>query len=288
VTPWAVVAATYGVVLAVAAVTQPISRRSIALAASLAYSLVAVGTGTLGSVLWVQLLIPGALLLAGYWLSGMFFRDPQPWLERWLLSIDRAIAADRWGSNMPALLAALLEVCYMSVYLVIGGAAIYTATFGPERVGEYWDLVLAAALASYAPLPWLRSRPPRVVDRHYCDLTGTGPVKPPHLRTLTAQPMRTDGDRPRKVAESAPHGLIRRLNMRILENASIQANTLPSGHVSAAVAAALAVMSVDPVTGWGGMVMAGLITVAAVAGRYHYAVDCVAGVAVASALWSLM
>jgi hypothetical protein len=258
VSQWAIAAAIYGLVLAVAAVTHPIRRRSIAFAAALAYSLVALGAGTLISAFWVQLLVPGGLLLLGYWLSGLFFRDSQPWLERWLLSIDRAIGADRWMRTLPAPIGTLLEACYTSVHLIVGGAAIYMATFGSERVGKYWALVLAAALASYAPLPWLRSRPPRVADRR--------------------------GNTP----GSAEPDVVRRLNVSILDVASIQANTLPSGHVSSAVAAAFAVMAEDPVTGGGLMVMAGLIAVAAVAGRYHYAVDCVAGAAVASALWSLM
>jgi membrane-associated phospholipid phosphatase len=80
----------------------------------------------------------------------------------------------------------------------------------------------------------------------------------------------------------------RRLNTAILNNASIQANTLPSGHVSGAVAAALGVMPVAPAVGLWLMAIAGLIAVAAIAGRYHYAVDCVAGLAVSLVVWSLM
>ena len=68
----------------------------------------------------------------------------------------------------------------------------------------------------------------------------------------------------------------------------MQANTLPSGHVSGAVAAALGVMPIDAALGGLLLVVAGLIAVAAVAGRYHYAVDCVAGVAVSLAVWSLV
>jgi hypothetical protein len=81
---------------------------------------------------------------------------------------------------------------------------------------------------------------------------------------------------------------MRKLNTTILHHASVQANTLPSGHVSGAVAAALGVMAVDPVAGWGLMGVAGLIAIAAIAGRYHYVVDCVAGAVVAATFWSLM
>jgi hypothetical protein len=47
-------------------------------------------------------------------------------------------------------------------------------------------------------------------------------------------------------------------------------------------------MAVDAVVGSWMMVLAGLIAIAAVAGRYHYVVDCVAGAALALALSSLM
>jgi hypothetical protein len=45
---------------------------------------------------------------------------------------------------------------------------------------------------------------------------------------------------------------------------------------------------VDAVVGSWLVVAAGLIAIAAVAGRYHYMVDCVAGAALALALSSLM
>jgi membrane-associated phospholipid phosphatase len=88
------------------------------------------------------------------------------------------------------------------------------------------------------------------------------------------------------MSEAAP--VMRRLNTAILDTASVQANTLPSGHVSGAVAAALSIWTLDPVVGGVMMAMAGLIAIAAIAGRYHYVVDCVAGAAVAAAFSSLM
>jgi membrane-associated phospholipid phosphatase len=108
-------------------------------------------------------------------------------------------------------------------------------------------------LSSYAPLPWLRSRPPRALE-----------------------------------ASLAAHPFFRRLNTAILDNASVQANTLPSGHVSGAVAAAFGILTVNVTAGWAVMIVAGVIAIAAIAGRYHYVVDCVAGAAVAAAVWSVM
>jgi hypothetical protein len=256
---WAVAAAAYGLILVGAASTQPIARRAVALAAATAYSLVALGSGTFADSLWVNLLVPGGLLLTGYWLSGFFFRDPQPWLERWLLNVDHRVGADQWMRRWPHFVAEVLELSYALVHVVIGGGAIYVATFGVAPVAHFWTLVLVSELASFALMPWLRSRPPRAIER-------------------------------RTSAEHAPRGdsLLRRVNAAILDTASIQANTLPSGHASGAVAAGLGVLAVDPLAGWGVLGMAGIIAVAAAAGRYHYVVDCVTGAGVSLLVWSLL
>lgn len=239
--------------MVVAALTQPIERRQVAAAAAAAYALVAFGSATLAGSFWVTLLVPGALLLTGYWLSGLMFHSPQPWLERWLLATDKAVGADRWMARTPRAVAEILEASYAADYLVVGGGAIFAATAGVDAAASYWSLVLTSELASFAPLPWLRSRPPRA------------------LEAAPANPL-----------------FFGRLNASILNHASVQANTLPSGHVSGAVAAALGVMPVDATAGVVLMGVAGLIAVAAIAGRYHYVADCVAGVAVSLLVWSAM
>src|SRR5690242_9754326 len=43
-----------------------------------------------------QVIAPGAIALAGYWLSGLFVGTPQPWLEERLLSSDRKLF-ERWS-----------------------------------------------------------------------------------------------------------------------------------------------------------------------------------------------
>lgn len=275
---WAAVAAGYGLVMVAAAATQPIRRRALAMTAATAYVCLALGAGTLSNSLWVSLALPGALLLSGYWLSGFFFRDPQPWLEQWLLRTDGLVGASRWMGRIPRLGQELLELIYALDYAVVGGGAIYAATFGIEAVDQYWSLVLAAELASYAPLPWLRSRPPRVIEMS--GLEG-GPAA---AATCPAGPSVSSGN---SIGPGGP-SIMRRLNTAILDNASVQANTLPSGHVSGAVAAALSVWTLNPVLGAALAVVAGLIAIAAIAGRYHYVVDCVSGAIVALAFSSLM
>jgi hypothetical protein len=257
---WGVVAGLYGLVLMIAAISLPIARRHVAAAAGLAYSLIAFGAGTLISWFWIQLVVPGALLLGGYWLSGFFFRAPQLWLERFLIDSDarviQAVGINRALRRAPLWVLELLEACYTADYAVVGAGAIITGFAGLDPLTSYWSLVLAAELACYAALPWLRSRPPRVLEG------------------------------PGVVADRAPR--LRRLNVAILDRASVQANTLPSGHVAGAVAASLAVWQLDATAGGVLMILAVLIATAAAVCRYHYVVDCVTGAAVAAVAWIIV
>ncbi|MEO8074742.1 MAG: phosphatase PAP2 family protein [Acidobacteriota bacterium] len=64
-----------------------------------------------------------------------------------------------------------------------------------------------------------------------------------------------------------------------------QVNTIPSGHVAAALAVALMMLSADATIGLLFLATAAAIAAATVVGRYHYTVDTVAGAAVALASW---
>ena len=268
---WAISAVVYGLVMAFAAVTMPVARRPVALVAAIAYALLAAGAGTFTTLFWVNLVAPGALLLTGYWLGGLLFHTPQRWLETWLLQTDRALQADRWMDRLPRPLVELLELSYAADYIVVGGGAIFAATAGVEAVAYYWSLVLTSELASFAPLPWLRSRPPRAVEA----------AEAAAAVHVWAALNKGAGVQPRV-------SYFRRVNVAILKNASVQANTLPSGHVSGAVAAALGVMAIDVTVGSMLMIAASLIAVAAVAGRYHYWIDCAAGAIVAAAVFVII
>ena len=259
-TVWAAAAASFGAILAVAALALPIRRRAVAATACGAYALAAIGSSTLPRALWLELITPAVLLLAGYWLSGFFFRDPQPWLEAFLLRSDAQLM-DRaglkgWLQRSPRWVLEALEACYAADYAVVATGAILAAQHGADAVTGYWSLVLSAELACYVALPWLRSRPPRVLE--------------------TASAFET-----RAVT-------MRRVNVAILDRASVQANTIPSGHVAGALAAALAVLPLN--AAMGGVLLAASVAigVAAVAGRYHYVVDCVAGASVALIAASLV
>jgi membrane-associated phospholipid phosphatase len=81
---------------------------------------------------------------------------------------------------------------------------------------------------------------------------------------------------------------MRRLNTWILEGASNGWNTFPSGHVAGSLACGLAVAPRLPAAGAALMVIAGLIAVASVAGRYHYAADAAAGVLLALVVFAVV
>ena len=94
--------------------------------------------------------------------------------------------------------------------------------------------------------------------------------------------------------EDAPaiNTVFRRFNWWLLGGGGIHTSVFPSGHVSHAFAGAFGMLQVLPQRGWVGRALVGLaisIALATVYGRYHYAVDAVAGLGVALvALWISM
>ena len=256
---WAIVAAVYGAVLAASALVRPVPRRFLTASACLAYLLLALGADSMRQSIGVGLVAPPMLLLGGYWLSGLLFHAPQRRLEQWLLQSDRtlfrAVSLDAAMQRAPQWTLELLEASYASIYLVMAVGAIAAAIAGLEALERFWTLVLCAELACYGWLPWIRTRPPRTLE-------------PPGV-----------------VARRSPR--LRRLNGLVLDAGSVQANTLPSGHVAGAMAAALALLPVSVPLAIVGLIVAAAIAFAATAGRYHYAVDCVAGALVAVLAWSV-
>jgi membrane-associated phospholipid phosphatase len=213
----------------------------------------------------------------GYWLPALLVRAPDERLEGFLADLDRRWlprigfrdaglrTAGRLGEPPPAesrgtstgrwsrLFVELAELSYLSCYLVVptGLACLYLAGFGAEA-DRFWVAVLLAVLPCYGLLPWLPTRPPRVVN-------GT----------------------------ASGRSAIRTLNLRVLEHGSVQFNTFPSGHVASAVATVLSVTVALPA---GGLLLAPIavgIAVGSVIGRYHYLADVIAGAAIALAAFGI-
>src|SRR5262249_18305888 len=124
------------------------------------------------------------------------------------------------------------------------------------QIDRFWTIVLLAEFTCYGMLPWIQTRPPRALEA-------------------------TD-------TRASAGALMRRLNLTVMNHASIQVNTVPSGHAAGAMAAALAVASTMPAAGAVLLILAVSIAVATVLGRYHYIVDSVLGVLVAVAAWILV
>ena len=208
--------------------------------------------------------LPLVLLLAGYRLSGLFYVAPMRSVEERLLAFDRRVfdavgwTPQRW-TRAPVFHGAL-ELAYLLVYAMVplGVVALWLAG-ASNQLSRYWAVVLTACFTSYAMLPWLQTRPPRVVENLL--RASDGRIAP---------------------ADRAP---LRRLNLAILRTSSNQVNTLPSGHVAAALAVALMVLASAPAAGLAFLGLTIGIALATVIGRYHYIVDTVAGVAVALASW---
>ena len=259
-TAWGWIAAAYGVLLAFASVAiSDRPRRLLATATSTAYAAIALMAAR-SDAFWIRFAVPGALLYGGYRLSGFLVRAPDAWLERLLQSSDRRLfeklAIDRALAASPRWVLEILEGSYAADYLVVASGAVLSAAAGEPALAHYWTLVLGAELPCYATLAWLQSRPPRSLE-------------------------------PAGIVERRAPSL-RRLNTALLDRASVQLNTIPSGHVAGAVAIALAILPANAIAGWMFVVAAAMIAVAAVVCRYHYAADCLLGAVVGYAAWLML
>ena len=197
--------------------------------------------------------MPLVYLLAGYWLPAMLVREPDTRLERRLLAVDYALFGTnglrRFERSAPRILIEYLELAYLLCYAVVpaGFAILLLAGYGEGALDRFWSVVLLASFICYGLLPWLPSRAPRAIE----------------------------------AASGATRSSVRRLNLAVLDRASVQWNTFPSGHTAASLATALAVGAHMPIAGVVFGVVALSIAAGSVAGRYHYAADAIIGAAVA-------
>ncbi len=225
----------------------------------------AIGLPICGAILWlsrspagvVHDWAPAAIILAGYYASGRFFVRPSAALERWLMAWDHRLLGNpatrfaRW----PRLLLAYFELVYMGCFLLVpAGFAVLVAT-GRTALGDrYWTMVVAAELGAFASLGIAQARPPWALEHR----------------------------------ASLPDRAVHRLASRFVRDFTINVNTFPSGHVAGSLAVAFALIGPVPWAGASALVLALSISVACIVGRYHYAVDGVAGAALAVTIWVLV
>ena len=258
---WQAVALAYVSYLAVVSFTRrefARARPALLVAAAVVWTVYAIfGRAPLSPVL--EIVVPSLVLLGGYWLSGLLFVQPNVRLERWLLSVDDRLLTRSgvlaWLHRSPRLVNEYFELSYLLVYVAVPAGATALVVSGQRSdVDRFWTIVLLAEFVCYGMLPWIQTRPPRAIE------TSNGVVH---------------------------SGVVRRLNLGLVNRASIQVNTLPSGHAAGAVATALAVSTSLPYAGIAFLFMALSISIATVLGRYHYVVDTVLGVLVAIVVWQL-
>jgi membrane-associated phospholipid phosphatase len=198
--------------------------------------------------------IPQAMAMVAYQQMGLFAaRAPQHLLESKWIVFDRLLldtfhlraALESLGVVIPF----LLELSYLFVYAVPPITMGILYALGERRKA---DLVLAIYLIAlflcYGQFPFWPSEPPRVVFAGQ-DL--------PNFSTP-----------------------VRDLNLWLVGNGGIHTSVFPSAHVSGVFAVALGLLYVVPkrrklIAAY--CVYAILVALATVYGRYHYAVDALAG-----------
>jgi len=199
--------------------------------------------------------LPGIFILLAYWQSGCFFHNPNPSLQRKFEKWDRkllsALRFKIWA-NSPV--AAFLELAYMLCYPVVplGVAALYAEGL-QHQVDDYWLIVLLSAYPCYALLPFVQLLPPRSIESPDAFLQY--------------------------------RGALRRFNLWIVRHATHQATTFPSGHVAASAAIAFALLRFAAPMGLVFLFIAIGIALGCVVGRYHYAIDVVAALLLAGAMF---
>jgi membrane-associated phospholipid phosphatase len=191
----------------------------------------------------VRVWLPHAYLMLGYWLPALLTRvPPGDRFEQWLRTADARLWPGVW--RIPAWSGHWFEIAYLLCYPIVPISFIIVRARGSDdEVTRFWLAVLGAGFACYGTLPWTAAWPPRVHSARA-------------VRGVAA------------------------FNLHVLRRFSHGFNTFPSGHVAVAVAAALAVSAVSPEAGAAIGLVAVSIAIAAVLGRYHYAVDVIGGLLV--------
>ena len=209
--------------------------------------------------------VPAGLVLVAYWSIDWVATPPAGHqLEYTLIRWDRTLL-NNWGLRAAIeyfgpLLPSIFDLAYLLLYAVppLAIASFYFRR-ERERIDEFLCPFLLGTLITYALLPHFPSDPPRLVFAGQ-DL--------PTVETT-----------------------FRRLNLWILDHWDIHSSVFPSGHVAVGFSAAFAMRLAAPrnhgITRTL-LVLAVLVWINTIYGRYHYAADGLAGIAVSVVAISLL
>jgi membrane-associated phospholipid phosphatase len=199
------------------------------------------------------------LMLLAYRQMGWFapqehtFELERGWIiwDRWFLyDLGVKAAIEATGPVLPS----LLEISYSLVYAIAPFSMVLLSVYGyRRRVSAFLAIFLPGIFFSYILFPYFPSEPP--------------------WRVFPGQ------DSP------AYDTIFREFNRFLLGGYGIRTSVFPSAHVSGAFSGAFAMLLLLPERRWPGIlltILAVLIAMATVYGRYHYVVDAAAGLVVAA------
>jgi membrane-associated phospholipid phosphatase len=257
-----------GGVAAVLPVSPEIRRTTLLLNAAVisAYGLLAY-VDSLRRTRWLGVIrdwFPVTLMLLCYREMGWFAQPHTTFhLETSWVVWDRVILNQWHGRALIELLGpvlpSILEIAYSLVYAIAPFSMAMIYVYGRrERANTFLFTFLLGILLSYSLFPYFPSEPPRTVfpNEDY-----------PTIQTV-----------------------FRRFNWFLLGGYGIHTSVFPSAHVSGAFAAAFGIRLALPKKKWMErvlIVLATLIAIATVYGRYHYAIDAIAGFGVSLVAWGV-
>ena len=254
---WAAASVPYFLYIGVTAAVMPrLAGRSRVRAFAVAgLGLLVAVAGGYSPAFWLRLvLLPPLVLLLAYWSSGLLWTGAMPRVERALIRSDQALRIPALAARLPRIVIAILETAYTGIYPIIPIALLlhlhYSASPDADR---FWTVILVTDFVCFGMLPWIQTRPPRAIE--------------------PAPPWRSP---------------LRSFNVGMLARLSVGVNTVPSGHAAEALAAALVLSDAPAALAVWMWLAAAAISAGAVFGRYHYAVDAIAGWIVALVVWSLV
>lgn len=203
--------------------------------------------------------IPLGLLLLAYREMDWFTRperrtDLESLWRGWDVVLLRQWHLQAAIESAGPLIPGFLELCYLLIYAVGPSTVVVLyLTRRQEAIDRALLLTLGGTLLSYVFFPYFPTEPPRSLFA----------TPAPEIQTV-----------------------LRHLNLWIVNHAGIGSSVFPSAHVSGAFSAAFALILNLPRQykwKWSMLGYAIAVAIATVYGRYHYAADAAAGIAVALA-----